>query len=117
VTRAEDMPKFDFQHPATSNASKVGDELILKHLDIDDDPTEDILVHLKDACDWIKTGLATPSKRAEGDNSLKQVGVLVHCTQGISRSGSIIVAYCKHAHVKFLSFLVSLFYPYYFYYF
>ena len=94
VTRAEDVPKFNFSNPVKSTPSDVKDELVLKHLDIDDDPTEDLLFHLKDVCDWIKTSLESTPKKVEGDDS-KQVGVLVHCTQGISRSGSIVVAYCK----------------------
>jgi dual specificity phosphatase 12 len=57
---------------------------------MDDDPTEDLLCRLKDACDWIDAGLKSES---EGEEK-KQTGVLVHCTQGISRSGSIVIAYC-----------------------
>jgi protein-tyrosine phosphatase len=59
----------------------------MKHLDIDDDPLEDLLVHLKETCDWIEASLGPETER---------VGVLVHCTQGISRSGAIVVAYCKY---------------------
>lgn len=61
----------------------------IKHIDIDDEPTVDILEHLQDACDWIHEGLDL--HLAEG----KQAGVLVHCRQGISRSGSFVVAYRK----------------------
>jgi dual specificity phosphatase 12 len=107
VTQAEDVPKFNLSNPVESNPSDVKDELVLKHLNIDDDPTEDFLFHLKDACDWIKTSLVSTPKTVEGDNA-KQVGVLVHCTQGISRSGSIVVAYCKRLQlISYQSPLVS----------
>lgn len=60
----------------------------MKHIDIQDDPTEDILVHLRGACDWISSCLA----ESEGGKG----GVLVLSTQGTSRSGAVIVAYRKY---------------------
>ncbi|KFZ14887.1 hypothetical protein V501_03004 [Pseudogymnoascus sp. VKM F-4519 (FW-2642)] len=87
VTRAEDVPKFN----AESDTSDIKDVFVQKHVDINDDPTEDILIHLKDTCDWIKTSLA--SAPTDIEDSPKQTGVLVHCTQGISRSGSVVIAY------------------------
>jgi dual specificity phosphatase 12 len=100
VTRPEDLPKFNSGDGAESETSASKDELVVKHIDINDDPTEDILQYLKDACDWIETSLtAEPTKAEVGDP--KQVGVLVHCTQGISRSGSIVIAYCKHSQTNF----------------
>jgi dual specificity phosphatase 12 len=60
----------------------------MKHIDIDDDPTEDILCHLGQICEWIDEALSS-----RGDE-VEQVGVVVHCTQGISRSGAVIVGYC-----------------------
>ena len=59
-----------------------GKPLITKLIDIDDEPFEDLLAHLNEACDWIHQKLAQ-----------KDGGVLVHCLQGISRSGSVVVAY------------------------
>jgi dual specificity phosphatase 12 len=61
----------------------------MKHIDIDDDPTEDILCHLEETSEWI--GNALKSGADEGE----QIGVLVHCTQGMSRSGAIIIGYRK----------------------
>jgi dual specificity phosphatase 12 len=81
ITRSEDVPKLD---EAKYKA---------KQIDIDDDPTEDILMHLNDACDWIDEAL--PRDSAKEDGTDEKGGVLVHCTQGISRSGAIVVAYCK----------------------
>lgn len=96
VTRSEDVPKFSLFDPVGNDTSANKNEVLVKHIDIDDDPAEDILYHLKSACDWIETCLQPGSKSGEGYD-LKKVGVLVHCTQGISRSGSIVVAYCKSA--------------------
>ena len=93
MTGSEHVPKFDT--PAWDD--DYHQKLKHKHIDIDDDPTEDILCHLKDACDWIETGLQSGSKIGDDRDEHRQVGVLVHCTQGISRSGSIVVAYCKSA--------------------
>ena len=75
--------------------------LVRKYIDIDDDPTEDILCHLNEACEWIDKALE--GKEAEDDGGERRdVGVLVHCVQGISRSGSIVVAYCESiSHEKF----------------
>jgi dual specificity phosphatase 12 len=71
----------------------------IKHIDIDDDPMVDILEHLQDACDWIQEGLELhPDSKEES----QQVGVLVHCRQGISRSGSFIVAYCTFPGMRVL---------------
>ncbi|KAK2770296.1 hypothetical protein FQN53_005645 [Emmonsiellopsis sp. PD_33] len=61
----------------------------IRNINIDDDPTEDILEHLQDAYDWIQDGL---NHRSEGTPN-STPGVLVHCLQGISRSGSFIVAF------------------------
>ncbi|KAH8800354.1 protein-tyrosine phosphatase-like protein [Xylogone sp. PMI_703] len=77
ATHQEDIAKFNDN----------GDtKIIRKHIDIDDDATEDILCHLKEACDWIDAAL----KNRSGESN---VGVLVHCTQGISRSAAFIVGY------------------------
>ncbi|KAF1958164.1 phosphatases II [Byssothecium circinans] len=56
------------------------------HVDIEDNPFEDILVTLEGICAWIDNALASGS------------GVLVHCVQGISRSGAVIVAYLMRKH-------------------
>ncbi|KAF2183508.1 phosphatases II [Zopfia rhizophila CBS 207.26] len=86
VTRTEDVPKF------------TEDRIAVKHIDIDDDPTEDILCHLDDACDWIDAALHSSTLASEVDNfdsvwKHPRSGVVVHCTQGISRSSSFIIAY------------------------
>ncbi|KFY45521.1 hypothetical protein V494_00899 [Pseudogymnoascus sp. VKM F-4513 (FW-928)] len=92
VTQAENVPKFNTQDITESGTSDTKAAFVQKHLDINDDPTEDILIHLKDTCDWIKASLASAPVNSDGDGP-RQAGVLVHCTQGISRSGSIVVAY------------------------
>lgn len=88
VVRPDDLPNFSSLDPFEADA--FARKVVTKHIDIDDDPTEDILCHLRDACDFIDGGLLSRSK--DGDGS-KQVGVVVHCTQGISRSASFVIAY------------------------
>jgi protein-tyrosine phosphatase len=67
----------------------------MKHIDLDDDPTEDILYVLDDTCEWIDEGLKNGNGQDEG-----QRGVLVHCTQGMSRSGAVVVGYCEFVLIK-----------------
>ncbi|KAL2868179.1 dual specificity protein phosphatase family protein [Aspergillus lucknowensis] len=81
-----------------------------KQVDIDDDPTEDILGPLGEMLDFIHDALSRPdvtdadavtgpSTRGEGEKTHRDTGtyaagrVLVHCNQGISRSGAVVVAY------------------------
>ncbi|KAF2459677.1 protein-tyrosine phosphatase-like protein [Lineolata rhizophorae] len=85
---ADDAPKV--QEVKFSDADGEW-EISRKIVEIDDDPTQDMMRHLKDACDWIDAGLG--EKRNDAENEQRQRGVLVHCVQGISRSGSIVVAY------------------------
>jgi len=93
--RPDDLPNFSSSDPSEVDA--FARKVVTKHIDIDDDPTEDILCHLGDACDFIDGGLLSRSK--DGDGS-KQVGVVVHCTQGISRSASFVIAYCTYVPRK-----------------
>lgn len=96
ITRLEDMPDFSSKDHAESYAPDIEHQLVRKQIDINDDPTEDILCHLKDACDWIEVSLLSTPVKIDNDKSNEaRVGVLVHCTQGIFRSGSIIIAYRK----------------------
>jgi dual specificity phosphatase 12 len=82
------VPKFDSLDPTTKP--------ITAHIDIDDDPLEDILFHLSFACDWIDAVILPNATVDDGeDTKPKSDGVLVHCTQGISRSGAFVTAYCK----------------------
>jgi dual specificity phosphatase 12 len=97
ITRPEDIPNFTSKDYGETHAPESQQPLVTKQIDINDDPTEDILCHLKDACDWIEASLLSPSRNLKGEepNDSLTVGVLVHCTHGISRSGSIVIAYCK----------------------
>ncbi|KAH8648785.1 protein-tyrosine phosphatase-like protein [Tricladium varicosporioides] len=92
VTQPEDIPKFN---TAASDSNQDGDfkvEISMKALNIDDDPMEDIVCHLKDICDWIAKAL-NEEKNSVENSPERRNGVLVHCTQGISRSGAVVVAY------------------------
>lgn len=95
VTHSEDVPKFRSQLQDERKSSDFEARLVMKHIDINDDPTEDLLYHLKDACDWIESNLSSGKK--ESKDAGQQSGVLVHCTQGISRSGSVVIAYCMYS--------------------
>ncbi|OAP56465.1 hypothetical protein AYL99_09644 [Fonsecaea erecta] len=75
---------------AENKPESAGPEV--KTIDIDDDPLVDILQYLGEACDWIEAGLNQGSGGEEGSNWPQQ-GVLVHCKQGISRSGAFVVAF------------------------
>ena len=74
------------------NVSHPPHTLVFKHIELDDDPNENIFPYLKEACDWINKGL-----RRNLEQDSQQPGVLVHCRQGISRSGAVVVAYCELA--------------------
>lgn len=73
------------------------------HVDIDDNPYEDILMSLEALCSWIEDALSPNQKdshdaadKSELEPDVHRVRtprVLVHCIQGISRSGAVIVAY------------------------
>jgi len=49
---------------------------------VDDFEYEDILVHLPQSCQFIQTALDEGGK------------VLVHCVMGVSRSATVVCAYC-----------------------
>ncbi|TFK72451.1 phosphatases II [Pluteus cervinus] len=53
-------------------------------IQINDEPTENILVHLRSAIDFIQEQLDTGH------------GILVHCGAGISRSPAVVAAYLMH---------------------
>jgi predicted protein tyrosine phosphatase len=65
LTTGQDLPRF-------------GVELRIKHLhlDIEDNPYEDLLMFLDGTCAWIDNALCSAS--------VQGTGVLVHCLQGIS---------------------------------
>ncbi|KAL5332671.1 protein-tyrosine phosphatase-like protein [Aspergillus crustosus] len=89
--------------PATNNI--LGLKLMRKYVELDDDPAEDILRSLERMLDWIHEALTQPHPRCEAEDSfhpetdtashILHMGgrVLVHCNQGISRSGAVVVAY------------------------
>ncbi|ETI25467.1 hypothetical protein G647_02240 [Cladophialophora carrionii CBS 160.54] len=79
----------------------------VKVLDLDDDPLADILEWLDETCDWIQEGLDASidgknknldisiyePRPSEATNRPDRPGVLVHCKQGVSRSGAFVVAF------------------------
>ncbi|KAI9374234.1 protein-tyrosine phosphatase-like protein [Aspergillus egyptiacus] len=100
VTRWEDGPLT-----LSSSEPQIEHRIIRKQVDLDDDPTEDILWRLNEMLDWIQNALASsPAVSTQSDTeaglttqTLVQGRVLVHCVQGISRSGAVIVAYLMRA--------------------
>ncbi|KAL2844772.1 protein-tyrosine phosphatase-like protein [Aspergillus pseudoustus] len=99
VVRWEDRARSSgYETDAETDASSI----IRNHVDIDDDPMEDLLLRLDGMLEWVHEAIGpNPSKEGGGgvecrtDNPPAQTRgrVLVHCNQGISRSGSVIVAY------------------------
>jgi len=96
ITGSQDTPQYDPSLGITHY-----------HIDIDDDTLADLLIHLQSACDWIQVALESADSDndaqipghtdsnvpAEGAANIRKAGVLIHCTQGISRSGALIIAY------------------------
>ncbi|PSN61818.1 phosphatases II [Corynespora cassiicola Philippines] len=78
-------------------------EIAHKTLPLEDDALDDLLELVEEACDWIKNALGGKQKDESAEEHCELTGtlcaktrqprVLVHCLQGISRSGSIVVAY------------------------
>ncbi|KAL2856284.1 protein-tyrosine phosphatase-like protein [Aspergillus pseudodeflectus] len=121
ILRWEDRPRpssyKDATDDGTETVTNTGSDLrriTRKHVDMDDDPMEDLLAHLDGMLDWVHDAIigTAPLDGAEEDqvNAGKESGVdtstrqdqgrvLVHCNQGVSRSGSVVVAYI----MKYLS--------------
>lgn len=74
LTNERDLPGF---------AEELGIQQL--HLDIEDNPYEDLLMSLDGICAWIDNALSLANDQG--------TGVLVHCLQGVSRSGAVIIAY------------------------
>lgn len=62
------------------------DGVVLRHLSIKDDPSEEILPFLTRECDFIESVISHTNGGRGG-------ALLVHCQQGISRSTAFVVAY------------------------
>ncbi|KFY50074.1 hypothetical protein V496_09609 [Pseudogymnoascus sp. VKM F-4515 (FW-2607)] len=74
LTNQQELPRF---------AKELGIQQL--HLDIEDNPYEDLLMSLDGICAWIDNALSLAKDRG--------TGVLVHCLEGVSRSGAVIIAY------------------------
>ena len=57
---------------------------VIHKIPVEDSPTEDLLIHLPAACQFIHNAMQTPG-----------AVVLVHCVQGLSQSACVVAAYCK----------------------
>lgn len=57
---------------------------VIHRIPVEDVPTEDLLIHLPAACQFIDNAMRTPG-----------AVVLVHCVQGLSRSACVVAAYRK----------------------
>jgi dual specificity phosphatase 12 len=62
---------------------KIGEDskIVQLHIDIQDNPFENLIISLEGLYEWIRDAILSGAR------------VLVHCLQGISRSGAIIIAY------------------------
>ncbi|KAL4769872.1 protein-tyrosine phosphatase-like protein [Aspergillus nidulans var. acristatus] len=106
----------DLQHsvsvPVTAAATGVqpGPEpqyqIRRKQVELDDDPTEDILGCLNSMLNWIHGALVRPHPHPAPLPQITGISphtggqILVHCERGISRSGAVVVAYIMRTLVR-----------------
>ncbi|OJJ58196.1 hypothetical protein ASPSYDRAFT_90383 [Aspergillus sydowii CBS 593.65] len=101
VLRWEDLQSHGTPQNSSAAQGVTRPVIQRKLVEVNDDETEDILGRLKGMTDWIAGTLARPhpydnaNPESTEDRSSSHTGgrVLVHCNQGISRSGAVVVAY------------------------
>jgi dual specificity phosphatase 12 len=81
------------------------------NISVDDSEYENLLPHLPAACDFIESAIGGTYQNAdvdglvdEGDiaKARKECKILVHCFMGVSRSVSVVSAYCESTSIMCL---------------
>ncbi|KAL4991943.1 protein-tyrosine phosphatase-like protein [Aspergillus falconensis] len=107
IMRWEDLQHGASSGPVTATATATSvqpgpepkNQIRRKQVELDDDPTEDLLGCLNSMLNWIHDALVRPHPHSAPNPQVMTLNthtggrVLVHCERGISRSGAVVVAY------------------------